>query len=318
MAKPQLLLGFCAVVMLGFLLTDLASSLLPSSAASGSSEMERFYVMSMVADEKPPTPVPTSKPKGLEKVAKEYGGGDYMTSFSSPLTLHSQSPAAHPESVMLLSEMRTLVPKLSAYTKALQQSKDRLESFRQRWKSACPGKNMNMKFSLCPTKYSEVPGRGAQVGFADCFDKALADGAEVAWIMQDDARLFPESSHFCDRQFRSSLASSFPSNALAVILGGYTHTKGCKHKGKDTCVAYQSCRDLQGNAAVAGEAPPPPLRLQGLKQGGGAHAFGVRGQNNLAMLSSFYRMELKQPGKKEFRPDISIYQAAQKFSSKGM
>lgn len=96
----------------------------------------------------------------------------------------------------------------------------RLDQFRADWDDMC-GSNNKIDFQVCPGNVHPSKGYGVTFSFIDCFERAIASNASMAYFFEDDARLFNTSLGFCRPEFHSDLYRKLPEDLFALLLGGH-------------------------------------------------------------------------------------------------
>jgi len=175
----------------------------------------------------------------------------------------------------------------------------RLDRFIRHFDDMC---GQAIQFQVCPGVLDGRRGYGITRAFVRCLAQAQIDGSDLAFIFEDDARLFAEdgrSPRFCDGDFQRAFFTRKPLDALVVMLGG--------HKWK-----------YSAEAKAGGAHSDFKHVLWGL----GAYAFAVSRQD-MPILRSGWAQDLAQQGffspdfqEPALSPDISWYDHASKHGKR--
>mmetsp|Transcript_17080 Transcript_17080/g.28973 ORF Transcript_17080/g.28973 Transcript_17080/m.28973 type:complete len:350 (+) Transcript_17080:45-1094(+) len=117
----------------------------------------------------------------------------------------------------------------------------RLDLFKEKWQIACGSSSASTNIEHCPALFDKRRGYGLTQAWIFCLWRArqLDEGAAI--FLEDDARLFENSTQeFCDINKRGELLSKLPSDTFVAFLGCHTWSY------EDSAVPYRRVRNSYG------------------------------------------------------------------------
>jgi len=118
----------------------------------------------------------------------------------------------------------------------------RLDLFKEKWRNACGSSTASSThIEQCPTPFDTRRGYGLTQAWILCLWRARQLDEEAIIFLEDDARLFENSTQeFCDVKRRGELLSKLPRDTLLAFLGGHTWSY------EDSAVPYRRLRNSYG------------------------------------------------------------------------
>ena len=124
---------------------------------------------------------------------------------------------------------------------AHESNQGRLDLFKEKWRMACGSDSDSTNIEHCPAAFDKRRGYGLTLAWIMCLWRARQLDEEVAIFLEDDARLFENSTQeFCDVDKRGELLSKLPSDTFLAFLGGHTWSY------EDSAVPYRRVRNSYG------------------------------------------------------------------------
>lgn len=124
---------------------------------------------------------------------------------------------------------------------AHESNQGRLDLFKEKWRMACGSSSDSTNIEHCPAAFDKRRGYGLTLAWILCLWRAKQLDEEVAIFLEDDARLFENSTQeFCDVDKRGELLSKLPSDTFVAWLGGHTWSY------EDSAVPYRRVRNSYG------------------------------------------------------------------------
>jgi hypothetical protein len=106
---------------------------------------------------------------------------------------------------------------------AHESNQGRLDLFKEKWRMSCGSSFDSTNIEHCPAVFDKRRGYGLTLTWILCLWRARQLDEEVAIFLEDDARLFENSTQeFCDIDNRGELLSKLPSDTFVAWLGGHT------------------------------------------------------------------------------------------------
>eukprot|EP00574_Skeletonema_japonicum_P012358 CAMPEP_0201719710 /NCGR_PEP_ID=MMETSP0593-20130828/4870_1 /ASSEMBLY_ACC=CAM_ASM_000672 /TAXON_ID=267983 /ORGANISM="Skeletonema japonicum, Strain CCMP2506" /LENGTH=406 /DNA_ID=CAMNT_0048210227 /DNA_START=308 /DNA_END=1528 /DNA_ORIENTATION=+ len=124
---------------------------------------------------------------------------------------------------------------------AHESNQGRLDLFKEKWRMACGSSSDSTNIEHCPAAFDKRRGYGVTLTWMLCLWRARQLDEEVVIFVEDDARLFENSTQeFCDVEKRGELLSKLPSDTFVAWLGGHTWSY------EDSAVPYRRVRNSYG------------------------------------------------------------------------
>ena len=167
--------------------------------------------------------------------AREMKGSDTCAILQKEERVCCPPPYSPPKTIFVIS--------LQGTPGAHESNNGRLDLFKEKWRMACGSSSDSTNIEHCPAAVDKRRGYGLTLTWMMCLWRARQLDEEVAIFLEDDARLFANSTQeFCDVDKRGKLLSKLPSDTFVAWLGGHTWS----YEDPISTVPYRRVRNSYG------------------------------------------------------------------------